>query len=68
MQDFDLLPLQETLLKDKMPRAVREASDLGYYYFFVAAKATQGRPSGGLGILCKTGQPNSALKRANTGS
>eukprot|EP00971_Amphidinium_carterae_P030818 606305-Amphidinium_carterae.1 len=34
-----------------------------FYSSFVPAKATQGRPSGGSGILCKDGQPQQRFEK-----
>eukprot|EP00971_Amphidinium_carterae_P093821 1856468-Amphidinium_carterae.3 len=42
---------------------VREAANLGYCSSFVAAKATQAHPSGGLGVLSKHGQPQKRYEK-----
>eukprot|EP00971_Amphidinium_carterae_P129113 2557455-Amphidinium_carterae.1 len=49
--------------RHKIPGAVREATAQGYYSSFVPATATQGRPSGGLAILCKDGQPQQRFEK-----
>eukprot|EP00971_Amphidinium_carterae_P077594 1534059-Amphidinium_carterae.1 len=62
----DVVAVQETfVLREQVAGAKHQASQLGYYSSFTPARKTDGRPSGGLALLCKQAQP---LQRMEQGT
>eukprot|EP00971_Amphidinium_carterae_P163036 3232283-Amphidinium_carterae.1 len=60
----DVVAVQETfVLRDKVSSAKFIANKLGYYSSFTPARKTEGRPSGGLALLCRRAQPLQRMEK-----
>eukprot|EP00971_Amphidinium_carterae_P240485 4774097-Amphidinium_carterae.1 len=60
----DVVAVQETfVLRDKFNSAKFVADKLGYYSSFTPARKTEGRPSGGLALLCRQAQPLQRMEK-----
>eukprot|EP00971_Amphidinium_carterae_P244890 4862168-Amphidinium_carterae.2 len=60
----DIVAVQETfVLRDKVNGAKFVADRLGYYSSFTPARKTEGRPSGGLALLCRQAQPLQRMEK-----
>eukprot|EP00971_Amphidinium_carterae_P259554 5150073-Amphidinium_carterae.3 len=60
----DVVVVQETfVLRDKVSSAKFIADKLGYYSSFTPTRKTEGRPSGGLALLCSKAQPLQRMEK-----
>eukprot|EP00971_Amphidinium_carterae_P350579 6491630-Amphidinium_carterae.3 len=60
----DVVAVQETfVLREQMSGAKYTADKLGYYSSFTPARKTDGRPSGGLALLCRQAQPLQRMEK-----
>eukprot|EP00971_Amphidinium_carterae_P233542 4634806-Amphidinium_carterae.1 len=60
----DVVAVQETfVLRDKVTSAKFIADKLGYYSSFTPARKTEGRPRGGLALLCRKAQPLQRMEK-----
>eukprot|EP00971_Amphidinium_carterae_P210366 4173647-Amphidinium_carterae.1 len=60
----DIVAVQETfVLREQMSSAKCIADRLGYYSSLTPARKTDGRPSGGLALLCRQAQPLQRMEK-----
>eukprot|EP00971_Amphidinium_carterae_P108343 2145139-Amphidinium_carterae.3 len=60
----DIVAVQETfVLREQVSSTKYTAYKLGYYSSFTPARKTDGRPSGGLALLCRQAQPLQRLEK-----
>eukprot|EP00971_Amphidinium_carterae_P009788 193165-Amphidinium_carterae.1 len=60
----DIVAVQETfVLREQMSGAKYTADKLGHYSSFTPARKTDGRPSGGLALLCRQAQPLQRMEK-----
>eukprot|EP00971_Amphidinium_carterae_P094788 1875804-Amphidinium_carterae.2 len=60
----DIVAVQETFVfREQVSSAKYTADKLGYYSSFTPARKTDGRPSGGLALLCRQAQPLQRMEK-----